>query len=56
MTNSSMTCVPGRKLYNCRYSALLRRYFGARARKSECGPLYSVIGRVGCVVRSVEVV
>jgi hypothetical protein len=51
-----MTCVAGRRLYNCKYSALLRRYFGARARKRECGPLYRVIGRVGWAVVRVETV
>jgi hypothetical protein len=49
-----MTCVLGCRLYSCRYSALLSLYFGASARKSECGPLYSVIGRVGCLVVSAE--
>jgi hypothetical protein len=56
MTSSSMTCVAGRRLYICRYSALFRRYFGASARNSECGPAYRVRGRAGCVEASVDVV
>lgn len=47
--NSSMTCVFGLRLYNCKYSALFNLYFGASARNSECGPLYSVMGRFGWV-------
>jgi hypothetical protein len=56
ITNSSMTCVVGRRLYICRYSALFSRYFGASARKSECGPAYRVRGRAACVEASVDVV
>ena len=52
ITNSSITCVVGLKLYNCKYSALLSRYFGASARNKLCGPRYRVMGLFGCFATS----